>query len=173
VLTGSGDNVVDIQKWAGAAIAKITHTGGGNFAIWNDAANGEHIDLLVNVIGNYQGTVPVDFLDREFTTRFEITAGGEWRIEVLPFSMARMESIPGIIQGVGDDVILVGGGAADLMKIDASQASRNFAIWTYGDDRDLAVNEIAPYTGTVAIDRTTVIIVVIATGSWTIEITAR
>jgi hypothetical protein len=44
-----------------------------------------------------------------------------------------------------------GTGRPDLLKVDASQAKGNFAIWGYGNDRDLLVNEIAPYSGTVVV----------------------
>lgn len=165
--------MVDLAKWDGAAIVKITHTGGSNFAIWSDNANGEHIDLMVNTVGNYQGTLPLDFLG-ESTTRFEVTAGGAWEIQVLPVAMVRRENIPGTFQGKGDDVVAFEGGAPDLLKANASNASENFAIFTYGDNgRDLAINEIAPYTGTVVIDRQTFVIVITATGPWSIEITAK
>lgn len=173
ILTGTGDNVIDVQKWNGPAIAKITHTGGGNFAVWNNDAQG-HIDLLVNTIGNYQGTVPIDFKDAEQTTRFEITAGGTWEIQILPMGQMRRVTIPGVFQGIGDDVIALDGTAApDLLKADASAASRNFVVYTFGSRRDLAINEIAPYTGTVSIDNQTFIIVITATGPWNIEITTR
>lgn len=175
ILTGTGDSVVDVEKWSGPGIARIAHQGGGNFAVINHGTNGERIDLLVNVIGNYQGTLPLDFLDSEHTGRFEITAGGSWEIQVLPLASVRTEPIPGIIQGVGDDVIALDGpGLPDLLKADASGGSGNFAIWTYGlDGRDLVVNEIAPYSGTVLIDSGTYVLVISATGPWSLDITTR
>lgn len=175
ILSGSGDNVLDIAKWEGPAILKITHNGDGNFAVWNDDANGDHIDLIVNTIGSYQGTHALDFLDIEHTSRFEITAGGAWELQVLPFDSVRRENIPGIFQGTGSDVIAFNptDASPDLLKADASGADRNFAIWTYGNGRDLVINEIAPYTGIVPIDDQTFVLVITATGPWSIEITAR
>ena len=175
ILSGSGDSVVDLSKWDGPAILHVAHSGGGNFALWNNDASGNHIDLLVNTIGSYQGTLPLDFLDREHTTRFEVTAGGAWEIQILPFDMVRKENIPGIIQGVGDEVIAFTGVASpDLLKADASGASGNFAVFTFGSSgRDLAFNEIAPYTGTVAAARGTHLLVITATGPWSIEVTTR
>lgn len=175
VLTGTGDSVVDFSKWDGPAILHVTHNGGGNFVLWNNDASGNHIDLLINTIGSYQGTLPLDFLDIEQTTRFEVNAGGTWEIQVLPFAMVRKENIPGIIQGVGDEVIAFTGAASpDLLKADASGASGNFVVFTFGDSgRDLALNEIAPYTGTVAAARGTYVIVITATGPWSIEVTTK
>src|SRR5262249_49952845 len=84
-LTGKGDAVVDISKPHGAALAHIKYGGGGNFAITNYGPNGERINLLVNTIGQYEGTRPLDFLDGEQTARFEVNASGPWEIDVLPF----------------------------------------------------------------------------------------
>jgi hypothetical protein len=171
VLSGAGDSVVDIQKWDGPALAHIAHNGGGNFAVWNSDANGDHIDLLINTIGAYQGTVPIDFLEREDTHRFEIKAGGAWEIQILPLDMIRKENIPGTVQGTGDEVLSIAG-TPDLITANAT-GSGNFAVWSYGDGRDLVFNEIAPYSGTATLDGDTFILVIKATGPWSIEVTTR
>ncbi len=174
VLSGRGDSVVDVEKFPGPAIVKITYTGGGNFVVKNYGADGDKIDLLVNEIGKYQGTLPLDFMDGEETARFEITASGSWEIAILPFESMRIESIPGTITGTGSDVFFLNGDNPDLFRIDAGQADGNFVIWTYsGTGRDLAVNEIAPYEGTVMAGSGTKVVVVTATGPWSIEVTTK
>ena len=174
VLTGSGDSVVDFEKWEGPALAHIVYTGGGNFVVWNYGPDGERIDLLVNTIGQYEGTRPLDFLDGEHTVRFQVESSGQWTIEVLPLiDYIRVEEVPGIIEGVGDEVVALIGEEPDLLKVDASGARSNFVIWGYGNWRDLLVNEIAPYSGTVVVSRDTFILVIEAEGPWTIEVTAR
>lgn len=172
-LQGSGDNVVEVPAHSAPYIAKVTYNGEGNFAVLNVDGSGNHMDLLINTIGSYQGTVPIDFLAEEQTSRFEITASGPWQIDLQPLSMARHENIPGIIQGNSDDVIIFNSGVPDLLKADASSGSGNFAIWEYGEFRDLIINEIAPYSGTVAMGNDTSLIVVTATGPWSLEITTR
>ncbi len=82
VLTGTGDSVVDLDKWDGAALLHITDGGGSNFAIWNYGPDGEKIDLLVNTIGKYDGIRPLDFLSDEDTARFSVESSGQWKIEV-------------------------------------------------------------------------------------------
>jgi hypothetical protein len=175
VLSGTGDSVVDSPWTEGPGLLQISYSGGSNFAIWNYDSNGEKIDLLVNTIGSYEGTVPLDFADDERTTRFEVTASGPWEIEILPLSMVRKESIPGTFTGNGDDVVALTNGDPDLMVVDASTADGNFAIWSYGTDsgRDLLVNEIAPYTGTVIVPKDTFCLVISAEGDWSIEIKTR
>lgn len=175
VLTGTGDDVVDLAKWNGPAILKASHNGGGNFILWNVDGNGEHIELLVNQIGPYQGTHPLDFLDSERTTRFEINADGAWELQVLPFLSMEVITAPGTYQGTGSNVlgITTESGDPDLLKVDASQSDANIIIFSYSNIRDMVVNEIAPYTGTVALNPGTVAISIIATGPWSIEITTR
>jgi hypothetical protein len=157
VLEGQGDSVLDSGKRDGyPAVAHINYSGGGNFAVWNYGAN-------------------VDFLVNEFTTRFEITGRGSWRIELVPLELARVEFIPGDIAGEGDDVVIFNAGTniPDTMTIDASLARSNFAIWSYGGGRDLLVNEIAPYQGTVIVPGETVLLVIMAEGPWSLRVDTR
>lgn len=173
-LKGSGDSVINIQKGDQPAIAKIAYYGSGNFAIQNYDDNNTQIDLLVNTIGSYQGTVPLDFMDGEHTTRFQVTASGPWEIQVLPLSDVRHAPIPGQIQGSGDDVIYLDGNNPDTITADASQASNNFVVYSYSENgHDLLINDIAPYTGTVLIDHTTIMVSVLATGKWTLNVTTK
>ena len=176
-LTSVGDSVFDIQKWEGPAILRIKYTGGGNFVVRNYAANGkDYYDLLVNTIGPYEGTVPLDFRDGEHTARFEVKAelSGAWEFHIEPLSNARVETIPGTIAGTGDDVILIGGGEAELLTVVASQAEHNFVIHTISSGGlDPLVNEIAPYAGTKLPDASTMALIIQATGPWSLEITTR
>jgi hypothetical protein len=164
-----------MTKWKGPAILKIKYTGDRNFAVRNYGRGlSVPYDLLVNTIGSYEGTVPLDFRDDEQTTRFEITASGTWELHILPLAEARIEQIPGIFSGLGDDVVFIGGGTPDLLKADASQASRNFAVQAIANDRfNLVFNEIAPYAGTKILDPGTVALIIHATGPWTLEVTTR
>jgi hypothetical protein len=174
VLTGTGDNIVDVKKSEEPALLKAKYTGSSNFIVTNYGSDGEKIDLLINTIGSYDGVVPLDFLKGEQTARFEVKASGPWELQILPFSKARKFAVPTTITGTGDDVFIIGGGKPDLLKVDASKASRNFVVWAYGDSgRDLIVNEIAPYTGTVVVASSTILLVVTATGAWSLDLSAK
>jgi len=162
------------------ALVHIAYSGSRNFIVWNYGANNEKIDLLVNVTGKYEGTRPLDWLDGEHTTRFQVESSGDWEIQVLPFEQIRIVEIPGTFEGIGDDVVFLDGSSApDLLKVDASDAERNFVLWGWGNGRDLLINEFAPYTGNILIDGSlptstgVLVLVVEATGSWSIEVTTR
>lgn len=173
VLSGSGDSVVNVEKGTDPALAQITYNGGSNFIVENYGADGEQIELLVNTIGSYEGTRPLDFMANETTTRFQIKASGPWEIRIVPLAEGRRMDVPGSAQGTGDDVLLLVGETPDLLQADASNATSNFIVLGYDGGRDLLVNEIAPYSGTVMLNPQTIVLEIVATGPWTIEVTGQ
>ena len=171
VYQGTGDGIVEVSK---NDIAMIIHVVGNSssrhFAVENFGADGEVIDLLVNTTDPYDGIRPLDFYDDELTTRFQVSADGPWRIELLPLTAARRLDLPGVIEGNGDDVFYLNG-TPDLAIIQGNEGSQHFAVVSYGDSSDLLVNTTDPYNGTVILDRETFVIEVDSEGSWRIEIT--
>lgn len=174
IFTGTGDSIVDFVNPFQLAIVHITGNGQSHhFAVKNYNSNGETIDLLVNTTDPYDGIRPLDFRNDEHTARFEVNATGEWKIEVLPISSARVMAVPGIIEGQGDEVILLKGAKPDLAKIKGNSESRHFAVHAYGNFSDLLVNTTDPYDGTVIVNEDVVVLEITATGIWSIELTAR
>lgn len=72
---------------------------------------------MVNTTDPYDGIVPLDFMADEHAARFEVKAHGDWTIEILPLSTARVLVVPGSIDGKGDDVILLTGSKPDTAII--------------------------------------------------------
>jgi hypothetical protein len=174
IFTGTGDSIVDIDKPSGPMLVHIVgNTSSRYFGVISYDINNERIDLLVNTTEPYDGIRPLDFLDDQWTARFEVSARGEWTIEVLPLSHIRYVEVPGIIEGNGDDVFLLAGGTPDLAIIKGNEEGRYFGVIGWYPSRDLLVNTTDPYEGTVMLDQDTVIIEVIATGAWQIEITEK
>lgn len=173
-LTGNGSDVVALNKPESIALLRITYTGGGNFAVWSYDANGKRLDLLVNTIGAYKGTLIIDELTNSPTTaRLQVDSHGPWRIEVLTLDSARLESAPGTFRGTGDDVVVIIAGNPDTLKA-SYPAGGNFAVWAYAESgRRLVINEIGPYTGTVVLPAKTVLFKVHAEGPWEFTVTAR
>lgn len=168
VYSGSGDRVVKIKKPSGSAdepvIAIISHKGSSNFAVWTLDEDLEQRDLLVNTIGDYKGTVAVDF-EEGATTRIQVEADGSWKMTLKSVDAARRFSSK--TKGVGDDVVHYTNGAK-VANI-THKGSSNFAIWYYGmDGRDLLVNEIGNYKGQSPL-RDEAYLVITADGPWTIS----
>lgn len=171
VYTGSGDNVIEIQKPGdpnGPALLYIRGNAASRyFGVESYDAAGNQVDLLVNTTDVYEGVVPLDFLDDEQTTRLQISAVGEWYIEVRPLSMARRVTVPGTISGSGDDVFIIDG-TPDIAHIVGNAEGRYFGVVAYGDRYQLLVNETDPYDGRVIVASSAIIIEVMATGGWEI-----
>ncbi|HYI14231.1 MAG TPA: hypothetical protein VEX37_02495 [Thermomicrobiales bacterium] len=171
VYSGSGDNVIDIQKPGGADAAVVAYVRGNaesrHFAVENFGASGEQIALLVNTTDPYEGIVPMDFRSGEQTTRLQITSTGEWYIEIRPLSTVRHSGAPGVIEGTGDDVFIVDG-EPDTALITGNADSRHFAVIAYGERSNLLVNTTDPYDGRVIVAGDTVVVEVTAVGGWTI-----
>jgi len=171
VLEGSGDSVVDLENPFDVAIAHIVGNAASvYFGVENYGADGESIDLLVNTTDPYNGIRPLDFREGEHTTRFEVTATGDWSITVMSLLEARQRSGPGTIEGVGDDVFVLTGETPDVSNIIGNAEGLYFGVMSYGEDSDLLVNTTDPYEGTVIVDPSTFVIEVNATGPWTINI---
>lgn len=171
--TGTGDTIIDID-WDGPGYIHAKYAGGSNFAIINYGPNNEYIDLLVNTIGNYEGNVPLNFLDSEDTKRLEVKASGTWEITIYPLALLAGYTLPVTISGTGDDVFILFDRNGDIIKADNSQGSSNFAVWAYSPQgRELVFNEISPYTGSALLPSGTMLMVVKAEGNWTLEISTK
>ena len=171
-LRGRGDDMVAVERVSRPSIARIRHDGSDHFSVVSYDSDGERIDLLVNTTGSYDGVVPIDFVPGEHAVQFEVTADGEWSIEILELLAAREEEIPGVIEGDGDEVIMVKGGAPQDVRIDAS-GDGSFALWSYGSSYDLVVSELAPYQGSVALDPHAFFLVISADVPWSLAVTAE
>lgn len=172
-FSGTGDNVVSLNKADGPALLRIVNNGARNFVVWTYDASGNKIDLLVNVIGPYRGVVLVDKDGYDPPAkRLEIKSDGAWQIELLTLSQANRLAVPGALAGSGDDVVALAGGRPDLLKI-SHEGQRNFVIWSYGGGTDLLVNVIGAYSGTKPLNSSTSLLTIHADGKWSLNITAR
>jgi hypothetical protein len=173
-FTGSGDQIVEVDKGDWPGTIHCVYNGGSNFVVINHDADGNTIDLLVNTIGKYEGTRILDGREGDHTTRLEVKASGDWAITIYPLApeYVRTMTVPGTYSSTGDDVVVLTGGTPDLATFD-HQGTSNFVVMAYGTGVDLLVNEIGNYHGQVIIPKDTVLFEVRADGTWTAEVTAK
>lgn len=169
--SGTGDDVVRITKPGGShepAIVTATHRGGSNFIVWGLDRDRTRVDLLVNVIGDYDGRTLLD--EMSVSTELEIQADGPWKIEVRPLSAARRLS--GSATGTGDEVLSWGGSSATATI--RHRGESNVIVWSHDPDElwgmNLMVNEIGDYDGTVRVPAGSRIIEVQADGTWSVTL---
>lgn len=174
ILNGSGDSVIDFDKPDTPMAAHIVGNPSSRyFSVTSYDKEGEYMALLVSTTEPYDGIRPLDFMPGELTSRFEIESVDDWTIEILPVSSLRVFSVPGKMEGTGDEVIKISGEVPDLAKISGNEAGSYFGIFTYNSFKDLIVNETEPYEGTVMLESEITFIEVVAEGDWSIEITAK
>jgi hypothetical protein len=168
VLSGTGDDVVDVSMPTDqAGIITLTHQGGANFAVISYDPAGNRIDLLANVIGNYNGARPVNLTGTEPVGQLEITADGPWTAEIRSLAEARIE-VTQTFSGQGPDVVILGGDTGNAASV-THDGSANFAVIAWGDSRDLLVNEIGAYQGRVRIPPGTILLDIQADGGWSFD----
>ncbi len=173
-LSGKGDQVLDLNKWNGAAVAHFTFKGSGSFSVWTVDAQGNQTKQIVNTTGNYDGFRPIDFIDGTSTKRLQMKAnGGSWTVELIPIiaSLLNKVNVPGTYQGKGDDVVIINGNA-DTATFDYA-GSGNFSVWTYSRTLNYAINESGPYQGQIQLQPETLILEVVTKGAWSVSISAK
>lgn len=77
-FSGNGDAVTGLTSHCGGSW-KIKHTGSDNFSIVQYGINYGYMDLLVNEIGNYSGTVMAS--EKDEAVFFQVNADGAWTLE--------------------------------------------------------------------------------------------
>jgi hypothetical protein len=168
-LTGKGDKVAKFTiPEETPAIADVTHRGKANFAITTIDGAGDHLDLLVNTIGDYQGTVLFDEAPESHAAALEITADGTWAIIVKPVTDSPTWDLGAALQGIGDSVYQVSP-SSGLVTLDVeNKGEGNFAVIAFSADRQgsLLVNEIGDYRGQVLLPDGTVLLEITSDGTW-------
>lgn len=168
VYTGAGDDVISIEPLEGIWVLTITgNSGAHHFAVkgYDDASN--YTELFVNTTEPYVGTTLDPSLS---TTMLEITASGDWTIELR--SVYEMETISAgqSISGTGDTVMLVSS-PGKTATISGNADSHHFAVKSYGFTADdLMVNTTDPYEGKVMLKGDPFLITVDSEGDWTIAL---
>ena len=168
VYTGSGDDVIEVTPPDGIwVLHAIGNSSGSHFAIKGYDANGEYQELFVNTLDPYDGTTVAPLSD---IAMLEITARGDWTIELM--SILEMPIVNGgeTITGTGDSVFLVRQ-PGTTATISGNTDSVHFAVWSYGADTiELLVNTTDEYSGTVMLKGDPVFLSVTAVGDWEVKL---
>ena len=175
-LSGTGQQAT--QKFSlesGLSIFTLSHSGSRNFAIWLMDSNGNNVDLLVNTVGQFNGSKAVG-IDSAGPYLLNITADGVWSVNI---TQPRVSTAP-----VTTNFSNSGQQASQLFYLSKGlhvfqlthDGSRNFAIWLMdknGNNVDLLVNTIGTFNGSkaVGIDSDGIYLLnITADGNWTVSI---
>lgn len=166
VYAGSGDNVIEINPPDLYYVFRITgNDAEDHFAVKSYDSTGEYGELLVNTTDPYTGITIDDSFDVKM---LEITASGDWTIEVI--SLRGMDVISGgeTYDGAGDTVLLVNNPGMTA-TITGNSSEDHFAVWSYSEYRDLIVNTTEAYNGTVMLENP-FMFVITGVGDWSITL---
>ncbi len=170
-IEGQGDDVIDLSVPDDApAVASISHEGESNFIVEVDVDDElRSQDLLVNAIGDYDGQQALNL--EGAVSVADVTADGPWTIEVAPLAEAAQDFDDREASGTGDAVLWAPSGVGGAVDV-AHDGESNFIVSAVGDyriSRDLVINEIGSYEGTVRLEDRTVVVTVTADGDWSIS----
>lgn len=176
IFEESGDKIITLEDQINdPRVLKISNSGSSNFIVKSYDQNGNYIDLLVNEIGNYQGTMLINMmLGDDPIHRFEVKSGGNWKLEILPFDIQYMDvlQVPGLYQGQGDSVVVITG-EPDIVTFTTTERG-NFIVYSYTNERrELLLNEIGPYSGEKILPKDLILLTIRKNGAWSMDITAK
>lgn len=176
-LSGSGQQAS--QKFTlgeGLSIFRMTHSGQGNFSIWLLDSNGEKVELLVNVIGSFNGSKAVR-VNTPGEYVLDVQASGGWTVKIEQPRPTTAPSVPKTLSGRGQqasEFITLNSGLKTFKMKHTGQG--NFGIWlldSSGEKVELLVNEIGSFDGSKAIGISTsgiYILDISADGEWSVSI---
>ena len=129
--------------------------------------NDKTTELFVNTTEPYSGTT----IDGNFaTTQLEITAEGDWRIEIRPLIGCDTITVGEPYKSSGDAVLIVSG-EAKTADIYGNARAAYFGVHAIGaGSADLLVNTTEEYSGTVKCKNNPQFIVVTASDEWGIRL---
>lgn len=166
--SGSGDSVISLPEGVTGGIVAAEHSGSGNFSIAVlDESNQSTGELLVNTIGSYSGDSAWGISAMSEGTSLEISADGDWSLQLQPFTAA--EAMPE--SGSGNGVYRYDGDAGTLHA--THDGAGNFTVSEdtgSAFELGLLINEIGTYDGSVALQEGPSLITVSADGNWTLSV---
>lgn len=167
VYEGSGDDVINIDTTTTDAwYLHIEFSGDSHFSVTRYDSSNNYVDPFVNTVGNYSGNV----IDSTLSTKaLEIKSNESWKVEARPVLELTKHNQGESITGSGADVMLVSTSVTTASI--SCDGDSHFAVWACGaSPKDLLVNTIAPYSGTVMLRNNPFLIYVESKGNWTINL---
>lgn len=165
--TGTGDSVIFLDDIpSGWVLYADGNAEDRYFCIQGYDDNDQFTEFFVNTTEPYSGTtIDVNFA----TTQLEITATGEWSIEIRPLIGCDTITVGEPYKSTGDSVLIVSGDAKTA-DIYGNARAAYFGVHAIGaGSADLLVNTTEEYSGTVKCKNNPQFIVVIASDEWGIR----
>lgn len=148
-LVGTGKNTTQpFSLEQGLSLFSMKHTGPSNFTVWLMDSNGRKIDLLVSVIGEFQGS-KAEGLPAAGNYTLDIATEGDWSVDITQPRPTTAQGTPVAFTGTGQHATrfftLKTGQATFRM---AYNGTSNFIVWlddVNGNHVDLLANAMGQF----------------------------
>ena len=176
-LSGTGQEATSkFSLETGLSVFRMNHDGDRNFIVWLLNDEGDQIDLLVNKIGEFDGSKAL-CVTKQGDYILDISADGSWTITIEQPRPSYASPVPKMLKGTGQQ-------ASEMFYLDTGLArfemthdgDRNFIVWLLndeGDQIDLLVNKIGEFDGSKAVSIRkggNYLLSISADGNWEISI---
>jgi len=169
--SGTGNSHVAVPKGVKGALLTVTNNGADDQDFRVEVYNqfGKPMSTLIDVMGDYQGTVAYGLASQlgVTPTTILITSSGNWTVEFAPVASASME----FGQGNSSDVFLYDGESGPLTV--QSLTSGAFTLTSYSGSNPAAnilTTQTGWWTGQVNIPAGPLVLVVGSDGAWNIQV---
>jgi len=151
VLSGTGQSTPSFNAAGGLTVLSATYGGSDNFSVEIIDNSGQSVDIPINDIGVYSGTVS-ESLDAGHYT-LNVTASVAWTITVTQPRNQTAASLPYVFNKGRSDALIGPFKAKGAYKITATNTGQeNFVVNvldTKGASQDIPINVIGNYSGSV------------------------
>lgn len=173
LYTGSGDYVLTLEDVPDRYLLEVTGNAQSRyFGIIPYSLSGDRQLSIVGTTDVFHGRV---YEPSQQPVMLEISATGDWSVQVLPLSAARTVRKGETITGNGPDVIVIDPSAGEptTAAVTGNPQARFFSVVPYDADggRLLSlVNSTDVYDGVVMLKKSPRLLCIEATGDWTITL---
>lgn len=167
---GDGDGEVTLPADMGAALARIAVRDSQRFTVESVGVDDRPLGTVVDTTQTYTGTRPLNFETGPTAAHLRVTTDGVWTIDVVDLDEAPRLRAPGHYDGVGDQVVFVGGDPSHA-TFHATATNGRFVVDGYGIFKAPIVDEPSPYRATVVLPREAGFVLEIrADGPWSADL---
>jgi hypothetical protein len=170
-VTGTGPATVALPATAGhTAIVHAQYDGDGAFVVSSVNAQGQHLAVLAQSLGSYDGTFPVGFVDQRDnpTASLRVEATGPWHLDIANATLAPELTGAGV-SGHGDAVLSYKGPAVTAHVIYPGTSAFEVSTYAGGAVTHLAA-AVGPYDRRITLPAGPAFISVTADGDWSMSL---
>lgn len=166
-VDGTGSRTFDFEVPDDlATVLRITHDGDSGFTVTTFDADDEEIEVPVDVVGDYDGSVAINLVLGDVVSSIQVLTDGDWSITAT--YLGDLERQVNEASGTGDAVLIMDL-ATPVMTINHDgESDFSVFVWTFSDQGYL-VNETGPIETTVRAPVGGVVLEVKADGNWSLS----